>query len=555
MSGTAITVENPVVTLTGVEWPGSLAVTKNGTTPVPVWNPTDKPRTPVVYTREALQQSPIVRVGLQILDPILRRDVELRVQRVDSTGVVGGSLRSVGVRGEGAEVADLVIDVTPAEGGPGVVKESLSWCWQYRVDGSRGWTDFARTEHDLYVVLDAPAPPWGQPGGGPHELPWLDALDIACEWAANARTTEEAAGAIARRLHHFSVGSRYARYGDNRSFFRPDDQDIDWCGSIFTLTRFLEVLNGSSTDPLDWRWNCAVCATAAQTLAAVLGCPVKIKKLEHKFGGTFDLNPVWLLGEPGERLDDFFLRHEVALDEPSNGVFDACLRLDEDTNPADPPADWAIPVNWTYEAYRNTLIEQADEVPMADIGPYNRYVDRVPPGEVPAKNESVERLRLAFLTKLQAEAAPNSLGFFRHHAEIAIHIAGFEAPVERLGQAEWYPEAWHPVSAWRWQSLRDPDVVLGLTIFSPPDRNRAMRIIAALSGRLTHWRFDENRLPVGRKRGDGGDWDYAFVNRDRTVILFLLGNVALELASDGERDVDVTPHAGRLSTVIARLLA
>jgi hypothetical protein len=554
MSGTS-TIQGPLVALTSVEWPGALDVTKNATTPVPVWNPSDNPRTPVVYTREALQQSPTVRVGLEVLDPILRRDVELRILRVDSTGVVGGSQRSVEVRGEGAEVAELAIDVTPAEGGPGVVKEALSWCWQYRVDGPRGWTDFARTEHDLYVVLDAPAQPWGQPGDGPHELPWLDALDIACEWAATARTTEEAAGAIARRLHHFSVGSRYVRYGDNRSFFRPDDLAIDWCGIIFTLAKFLDVLNGRSTEPLDWRWNCAVCATAAQTLAAVLGCPVKIKKLEHKFGGTFDLNPVWLLGEAGERPDDFFLRHEVALEEPSNGVFDACLRLDEDTNPANPPADWAIPVNWEYDTYRNTLILQADEVPMLDIGPYNRYVERVPPGAVLTTHESVERLREAFLTKLKSDSAQNSFGFLRDHAELVTGIDGFAPPVERLGQAEWFPGAWHPVSAWRWQSLREPEVVLGLTIFSPPDRDRAMHIIAALSSRLTHWRFDENRLPRGRKRGDGGEWDYAFVNRDSTVVLFLLGNLAMELASDGERDVDVTPYAGRLSISIARLLA
>jgi len=545
MSATASTVRGPVVALKSLEWPGALAIKINASDTVATWDAETNPRVPLVHTRDALRANPVARIGVDVIDS-RGRTIELRVVQ---DGRRGDSRASVAVK-PGTESVDLPLDV-PMSRGLGVAKHQVTWCWQYRPQGQRGWAEFARTRHDLYIVLDRPVLPWGQPGDDPHELPWTDALDVACSWAAGAETMEAAAGAITRRLHTFSRGSRRAMFGDNRSFFQLDDEDADWCGSIFRLTDFLDLLEGRSNDSFDWRWSCAVCSTAAQTFAAILGCSLRIKKLVERFNATYDLNPIWLIGEQRERPEQFFHLHEVAIDEPSRRIFDACLRLDEDADPSALPAEWAFPVNWDYPLYVKRLVAHAQ---MADIGPYHRFVDRLPEGARLVANESVVMRRTAFLQRLTSDAERSSLTFNRDYRLFALDLEGFDPPMALAAESERFPEAWRPIWAWRWQSASDPDIAVRLTVFAPPTRERAMRIISALCGRVANWRFDANQPPQGRKHGDGGMWDYAFIHPEATVAIFLMGNLALELVSDGFRDIDVTQMAGDLSIAIAPLL-
>ena len=75
--------------------------------------------------------------------------------------------------------------------------------------GSRGSdhaTKFARSEHLLFVTLKPPTEPWSDDGiaEGAETVPWITALQHACEWGRGAKTERQAAERVVRAF--FALG-------------------------------------------------------------------------------------------------------------------------------------------------------------------------------------------------------------------------------------------------------------------------------------------------------------------------------------------------------------
>ena len=85
----------------------------------------------------------------------------------------------------------------------GVSIHTTSWRWQYREKQNDPWTDFATSEHRIYVLLEVPKAPWQQ---SPYtsaniQLPWTDVLDRACLWAFGATSRNQAAEKVTASVY------------------------------------------------------------------------------------------------------------------------------------------------------------------------------------------------------------------------------------------------------------------------------------------------------------------------------------------------------------------
>jgi hypothetical protein len=237
------------------------------------------------------------------------------------------------------------------------------WCWQYRVPNGQ-WTEFQETKHRVYVVLDVPTAPWAQPSipaVQPSNVPWIEALDFACNWPAGAATADSAAGQITRRIYDLRAsGSPVALEYDEKH------RDTHYLTSItgmlvpeFECTKFIDFLrtgqgNGRLVD-------CRDCANIVLTFANLLGCDLEVVKIgdlvtdDNNVKPAFYLNDIlpiglaWFVG-------GYFQFHYVAWKghfSAKQEVFDACLQLDDDTSPATHTP--VQPINLPFDIYRNRL--------------------------------------------------------------------------------------------------------------------------------------------------------------------------------------------------------
>ena len=123
--------------------------------------------------------------------------------------------------------------------GVGVGVRTTTWRWQYRTAGSGEWTDFATTDHRIYVVAEAPKSPWVQLpyAVGNTQLVWTDVLDYACRWASLSKTLDEAAGGVTRGV--YELGPAIITYDC------PGGGSSHYSGASFNRTRFIERLKGT----------------------------------------------------------------------------------------------------------------------------------------------------------------------------------------------------------------------------------------------------------------------------------------------------------------------
>jgi hypothetical protein len=242
------------------------------------------------------------------------------------------------------------------------------WDWQALVDG-RWWT-FISTWHRVCVVPDLPRPPWCQsePDPNGYQLPWADAMALACLWAAGATTVVEATQRIVEQINaHPKLG------------YSPDDAftpvDPGTLVRSFHLSYFLSELADPAYDSGNRiGTDCHAAATAVATFASILGADIRALSIRD----AFDLNSVRMIGGelagPG-RPRTRFGKHEVALVEQgalpadvvvANGiatgflVHDACLEVDA-------AGTWVLPVRRALgtpdpagSGYRQQLIKGGD---------------------------------------------------------------------------------------------------------------------------------------------------------------------------------------------------
>ena len=222
----------------------------------------------------------------------------------------------------------------------GILLEDMTWNWKFRCCGGAEWEPLQTTNHRIYVVLQEPTLLWKQTGVPDTQNPWTDALDYACVWAAGKKTRDDAATAITEQINA-SLGLVY----DNAS--GASAYTTFGLVAEFELTKFLDYLNTGIG--LGNIVNCTDCATITTTFSNVVGCDLHASKMGSAFG--FDLTPFRGIGAAGFGCPGFgcgFSYHEVAW-KGANGnadpIFDACLRVDGDTNPWAAPYAEIFPVN------------------------------------------------------------------------------------------------------------------------------------------------------------------------------------------------------------------
>ena len=222
-------------------------------------------------------------------------------------------------------------------GAAGIKREDIIWNWEFRCCGGSDWEPLQTTKHRIYIILEEPKLPWKQQPIADTQNPWTEALDHACVWAAGKQNRDDAATAITKAINA-NLGLVY----DNAigaSHYTSGGL------AVFELTQFLAYLTiGTGLGNIV---NCTDCATITTTFSNLVGCDLHASKM----GNFFHLTPFRGIGAAGFACPGFgcaFSYHEVAWKGGhGNGdpLFDACLRIDGDTNPWAAPYAEQFPVN------------------------------------------------------------------------------------------------------------------------------------------------------------------------------------------------------------------
>ena len=235
----------------------------------------------------------------------------------------------------------------------GVGKQDILWHWQYRRPGTAAWSDFATTTHRIYTVLQLPNPPWLR---NPHvpsntNLPWVEVLSFACDWASGTQNTDDAAALVTERLNDLG-STKVLDYESSEHY--TDDLNFDCRG-------FLEDLRGTD---FPVRVNCDDCAAIVSAFSNILGCSLSQMYIEPVNAAEIGLKPIIRIGSHTWLEEDDFDHHEVAsegacgeLDE----IFDACVQV---ANVDEPNPTNRIPLQPTNlrfgllgeEGYRSRLV-------------------------------------------------------------------------------------------------------------------------------------------------------------------------------------------------------
>jgi hypothetical protein len=227
-------------------------------------------------------------------------------------GAVGEQLVSFNGAGVSAATTFPLVGQWLTPGGFVSKRETL-WKWQMLQNGT--WVDFDSSDHTIYVVLGIPQAPWVQTGDA-TQLPWADALDLACVWGLGAKTLDDAAALITSRVNRQSNES----YTPMTMFGAGDYQ----------LASYMTHVAGGAPFVM----NCTDSADAVTTLSNLLGCTLA----EGRFYNMQTKPFLALAGDPANPaawVTWSWGYHEICWlnDYASNTIWDGCLQLDMSNNP------------------------------------------------------------------------------------------------------------------------------------------------------------------------------------------------------------------------------
>lgn len=271
----------------------------------------------------------------------------------------------------------------------GVGVYDINWQWEYRelapnsneneTVWEEDWKRFSTTKHRVFIVLDTPKFPWtpykcpDYESGAPFASPLdADALTHACTWAQGSTTVEEAARNIAEKL----FASDLFVYNPNSAYYQAikgvpgpsyGRKRVNTTKELihnFHFQKVLERLNGGLG--LGKKVNCLDCALIVSTLANILGCELKVGKLQGTSltdatdpemipANRFEINQIRAIGHKtaAETMvglksghQHFFSFHAVAwqMGEDEYGgligsfdfeeitIFDACLQFEDQSD-------------------------------------------------------------------------------------------------------------------------------------------------------------------------------------------------------------------------------
>jgi hypothetical protein len=450
----------------------------------------------------------------------------------------------------------------------GVRAHTVTWRWQFCIPPDDTWTDFATTTHTIYAVLEPPKRPWRRlPFSATNfQLPWLEALDVACRWAAGARTPDDAAAIVTRQV--YDLGPAFLQYDCPKGGPHFTDNSGFHCDLFLARLNNLEQVNSLTVPRVV---NCNDCATITTTFANILGCDLS----EAQMGGgdPFDVNPVLLIGSDawsGPCGQTKFTFHEVAWEAggtADDAVYDACLQVDGDTDVA-PPHVPLLPSNLVFGRrgdglYRDRLVmpdtPQSQQTCVPLLSPVRRQIH--PPG-TPVANF----LDIPFLSALEIDFGVGDM-LLGAGARVALRadsddwLAANEPELKLFSSGFLLSESLF--RGWRiarsaaarvdetvfaikslWTRKRGDGALLEVAVYECASRDEARKMLLRLT--------DTIQLPVVELRAAGDIGDVAFSLPGDVMILFARGNLAASVTTADGGAESVLDKAVRLDRYIAR---
>ena len=207
--------------------------------------------------------------------------------------------------------------------------------WEANVDGDIGvgiyegnlnlefrppegeWMPFGEVKTRIFLTAAPPGTPWTV-DPDQNNQPWIEALELACEWAKGARTPEEVSEKITRSLID-SGKFKYDAVNGNSFYTTLMDE--------FELDEFIR--QWKTGEGLGWQLNCTDCAGVVSTLSNLLGAQLQVIQMRYNFA----VRNIQAIGfeEWAPPFDGKFAYHEVAWSgetAENGGIYDACCYLE-----------------------------------------------------------------------------------------------------------------------------------------------------------------------------------------------------------------------------------
>ena len=441
----------------------------------------------------------------------------------------------------------------------GVAKVSFQWTWQFRTGPTETWTTFDQSSHRIYLLLSTPTEPWSTlPGPLNKTAPWINVLEISCDWAEGAQDTVAAASLITKAVN--DLGGIRLTY--DALVGAPHY-------TVLGVPRFLceafidRLLGGRGAGPLV---NCSDCATIVSTFANILGCDLWQSKMGI-VSPPFALNPIMGIGfDSFSILGGSFTFHEVAWTGDCtefDNIFDACLKTDADPDPVGVPIP-SLPANQLFGrigsgGYRDQLAVPQDRdicVPQPGLRIRRSLLSQTTPFAAPspgALNRAAEASLDITEDALQAPTGDTEY-FFEGFKFFGTEFPGWslsrveqyqssapqpvranvsgEASFVRASKAESIPRV---LLSW-WQISRSNDSFLRVETFDAASAADARVLLLRIAR--------EVETPHLQKIGDEVG-ELAFATPDKTFIMFVRGNhvhVVREVAKHPQTVLEQTQY-------------
>jgi hypothetical protein len=231
--------------------------------------------------------------------------------------------------GTSGQVSFQVANPTPNE----VKYFYQKWNWYCGDINGSGSLDvyIGSSQNKIFVILAEPPAPWTTSG---QSQPWEDVLWKSCWWAYGETTLEGAAEEIQHHLYN-DLGGSYD-YGP---------QYTSWTTGDFNMSSFLNNI------PSIGIVNCYDMGKSLVSFSNIIGCGLTYK-LSMPFGS---LNCEKAIGK-GWNCSEGFGNHGFG--NISDKVFDACLKVDTDSDPASgPPYTETWMTNEPWSSYVTKVIK------------------------------------------------------------------------------------------------------------------------------------------------------------------------------------------------------
>lgn len=427
----------------------------------------------------------------------------------------------------------------------GVSVNDIAWRWQYRLNRDSPWVDFEISKHRIYTILRVPKRPWRQE---PYvntntQLPWSEVLDYACNWASSARLVDDAATRITQGVNN--LGPSVVR-------FRSGSHYITGVWGNFDCTAFLRRLRGGA-DTSSFV-NCTDCATIVSTFANTLGCDL----WQSRMSG-FTYNPIKKIGESKWSTDAFDF-HTVAWEgecDEGNDVYDACLKVDGDEDPANSPSMPVLPTNLRFgkhsdRQYRFRLVAPSNPN-AAQPEPHKRRRRAVGGDRRIEDVKFVDKDLLKILRQRHNFVSWRGLKLLEENLFISNFIpnknslAGWTLHDVEVAEIEDLPGGiktlWRPADD-------DSQLLLRIDFFECASLSGAHDFLLQLLTEFEEPALTRREQPVDEE-GDLGD--IFFASPDETTIIFARANMVLMLRNIQLKEVPLTKVARQLDqSIISR---